>query len=67
AIENRSLYIAGLFKVMNTFLYVNRGIGTNHINVRFLCRPEITIFDFAAEGPATQPQILPQDKSYTTR
>ncbi|MBI4336104.1 MAG: metallophosphoesterase [Candidatus Omnitrophica bacterium] len=48
AIENRSPYVWGLFKIRNTLLYVNRGIGTSHINVRFLCWPEITVFEFAA-------------------
>ena len=35
-------YPAGLFKVGPTHLYVNRGIGTSHIPLRFACRPEIT-------------------------
>jgi predicted MPP superfamily phosphohydrolase len=26
------------------FIYTNKGIGTSHIPVRFLCRPEITVF-----------------------
>lgn len=66
AVENRSPYVAGLFKVMNTLLYVNRGIGTHHINVRFFCRPEITVFEFSAEKPSTHLQILPRDKGYTS-
>ncbi len=41
-------YEAGEYKVGNTVLYVNRGIGTEGkfgIRVRFLVRPEITVFD----------------------
>lgn len=41
-------YEAGEYKVGNTILYVNRGIGTEgkaRIRVRFLARPEIAVFD----------------------
>jgi predicted MPP superfamily phosphohydrolase len=41
-----SRYRSGLFNVGNTFLYVNRGIGTSYLPVRFFCRPEITVFSF---------------------
>ena len=40
-------YDMGLYKVDRTFVYVNRGLGTEGGNVppvRFLCRPEITVF-----------------------
>jgi predicted MPP superfamily phosphohydrolase len=47
ATENRSPYVWGLFKEIGTYLYVNRGIGVSHINARFLCWPEITVFEFA--------------------
>jgi predicted MPP superfamily phosphohydrolase len=43
---NKSRFIKGLFAVGNTKLYVNRGIGTTHVPVRFFCRPEITVFRF---------------------
>ncbi len=36
-------YLSGLFKIKNTYLYVNRGIGTSHLPVRFFSPPEITI------------------------
>lgn len=35
-------YDMGLFRTEGTLLYVNRGIGTSILPVRFLCRPEIT-------------------------
>jgi hypothetical protein len=41
-------YEAGMYKVDNTILYVNRGIGMEPPpgpKVRFLARPEITVFD----------------------
>ena len=41
-------YEAGEYKVGNTVLYVNRGLGTEGkfgLRVRFLVRPEITVFD----------------------
>lgn len=39
-------FYSGLFRVgtTNTPLYVNRGIGTSILPVRFFCRPEITLF-----------------------
>lgn len=43
-------FVSGLYKVDDTLLYVNRGIGTSQRNIRFLCRPEITIFEFRQEG-----------------
>lgn len=33
----------GLFDVGKTKMYVNRGIGTTHIPIRFFNRPEITL------------------------
>jgi len=41
-------FIAGLYKMGPTQLYISRGVGvgTHHIPVRFLCRPEITMFKF---------------------
>jgi uncharacterized protein len=41
-------YEAGEYKVGNTVLYVNRGLGGDGkwgVRVRFLARPEITVFD----------------------
>lgn len=37
-------YDAGLFDVNGMQLYVNRGLGTVSLPVRFRCRPEITVF-----------------------
>lgn len=36
----------GLYKDRQTTMYVNRGIGTTTLPLRFLCRPEVTIFEF---------------------
>ena len=36
-------YPGGLYRVGGMFLYTNRGIGS-HPNLRFNCRPEITVF-----------------------
>jgi len=39
-------YVSGLFKVGETYMYVNRGIGTSILPVRFMCTPEVTCLDF---------------------
>jgi uncharacterized protein len=39
------LFQAGMYDVGRTKLYVNRGLGTIGIHVRFLCPPEIACFD----------------------
>lgn len=36
-------YVAGLFEIQGTYLYVNRGIGTSILPIRFNCPPEITV------------------------
>jgi len=41
--EKYRKYSSGLFKIGNSTLYVNRGLGTSILPVRFLCRPEITV------------------------
>jgi predicted MPP superfamily phosphohydrolase len=41
--EGYEQYLAGLFNVGNTQMYVNRGLGENDIPMRFLTRPEITV------------------------
>ncbi len=43
-------HIEGFFQVGPTRLYVNRGIGAVGLPVRFLCRPEITVFTLSAEA-----------------
>jgi predicted MPP superfamily phosphohydrolase len=40
-------YDLGLFDIRGTKLYVNRGIGTTVLPVRFLSPPEITLFRFS--------------------
>ncbi len=45
---DRSPYMAGRFHVDDTQLYVNQGIGMKTRMFRFLCRPEITVFQFRA-------------------
>ena len=40
---NKSSFMSGLFDTGKTKMYVNRGIGTTHIAIRFFNRPEITI------------------------
>ncbi len=37
-------YVRGLYYVRGMLLYVNRGLGFVHARLRFLCRPEITVF-----------------------
>lgn len=41
-------YPSGLYHVNGLTLYTNRGIGTAEFNVRWNCRPEITIFTLQA-------------------
>jgi hypothetical protein len=41
---NRSPFMAGQFHDGGTTMYVNRGIGTKTLPIRFLCRPEITSY-----------------------
>lgn len=41
-------YPSGLYTINNMLLYTNRGIGVTTINVRFNCRPEITVFTLEA-------------------
>lgn len=41
----------GLYRVNDTWLYVNRGIGMEmNAPVRFLCKPEITVVDLVGAG-----------------
>jgi predicted MPP superfamily phosphohydrolase len=41
---HRSKYVAGLYTVDGTRLYVTRGVGTNLFPLRIACRPEVVIF-----------------------
>ena len=42
----RSPFLRGLFRLDGGYLYVNRGIASKPYPVRFLCPPEITLFNF---------------------
>lgn len=42
---NRTPYMRGLFQTGKTKMYVNRGIGTKTLPIRFLCRPEIALIE----------------------
>ncbi len=44
----RSQYMNGMFNVNDIKLYVNKGIGVKTKNMRFFCRPEITVIKLAA-------------------
>ena len=44
-------YPRGLHRVGGMALYTNRGLGTVHARLRFLCRPEITVFTLRSPGP----------------
>lgn len=37
-------YIAGLYKVNSTYMYVNQGLGTSVLPIRFNCPPELTLY-----------------------
>ncbi len=57
---HRSNYISGLYRLRDTLLYVNRGI-TSEKGIRFLCRPEIAVFEFMPAGKMKY-RILKQDR-----
>jgi predicted MPP superfamily phosphohydrolase len=46
---------AGLYRVGAMTAYVNRGLGMDPPPVRFLCRPEVAVFDFIAPPAAPRP------------
>lgn len=43
---NRYMNMAGVVKAGETTMYINRGIGTKTLPIRFFCRPEITVLRF---------------------
>ncbi len=43
--QNRGKYASGLFEIGNTYMYVNRGIGTTALPIRFNCSPEISVIE----------------------
>jgi predicted MPP superfamily phosphohydrolase len=48
AAEHDDLYEEGLRRRPWTQVYVSRGVGTVHLPVRFLCRPEVAILELTA-------------------
>ena len=50
-------YPMGLYRVRDTWVYTNRGLGVNHPAVRFNCRPEITLFTL--HSPAARESQAP--------
>jgi predicted MPP superfamily phosphohydrolase len=42
-------YPMGLYRIRDTWLYTNRGLGMAYPTVRFNCRPEITLFTLHTE------------------
>lgn len=48
-------YVSGLYQVGETLLYVTRGIGWTKKQIRFLCRPEVTLIKIVEEGWAEKP------------
>ena len=44
-------FLAGHFRLGDTHLYVNRGLGWTH-RIRFRARPELTVFTLRARRPA---------------
>ncbi|MEW5766848.1 MAG: metallophosphoesterase [bacterium] len=53
----RLKYVSGLYQVGNTLLYVTRGIGWTHKQIRFLCRPEVTLIKIVKDGWADKPRV----------
>lgn len=47
--EHEAIYEAGLRRRPWTQVYVSRGVGTVHLPVRFLCRPEVTLLRLTCE------------------
>lgn len=46
-------YVQGLYRLAGErerYVYTNRGIGTTHLPIRFLCRPELTVITLRARG-----------------
>lgn len=43
--KNHGKYASGLFKIGSIYLYVNRGIGTTALPIRFNCPPEIAVIE----------------------
>lgn len=46
---HRHRYVRGLYRVGSSWLYVNRGLGTIGVPLRFRCPPEVTVVDLVGE------------------
>ncbi len=53
-------YPRGLHEVGGMALYTNRGLGTVHARMRFLCRPEITVLTLRSSGPEEEASRPPR-------
>jgi predicted MPP superfamily phosphohydrolase len=62
----KSNYLSGLYKVGDTYLYVNRGLGWHHKPVRFLCWPEITLLTFVSDARHTRVKEPETEKEQPT-
>jgi len=49
-------YVQGLYKLAGrqteSFVYTNRGVGTTHLPVRFMCPPELTLITLRRKTPS---------------
>jgi uncharacterized protein len=52
--RNGKKYISGLYKVGQMYQYTNRGLGTSGLQIRFNCRPEITLFTLQPGEPPAE-------------
>ena len=48
-------YPMGLYKVQDTWVYTNRGLGVNCPPVRLNCQPEITLFTLRSTSETPPP------------
>lgn len=55
---------AGWFTLGKASLYINRGLGQVGLPLRFLCRPEVSVFTLV---PAQQTQVSPQESGLLQR
>lgn len=54
-------FVSGFYQVSQHRipLYVSRGVGTSVLPLRFLCRPEVTVFDLGGESLTMLPESSP--------
>jgi uncharacterized protein len=50
-------YTRGLYEVGGMILYTNRGLGFVHLRLRFLCRPEITVFTLRSPDANSRSEV----------